>query len=485
MTLILSTRERKSLKNMMWNFRKYQDNTAAITEEGREITYADIIDMSSLLSSFIPERCLIISLTSNQAGSLLGYVTFINNRLVPLLLNSVMDTDLLWPIIDTYKPDYLWLPSIIEGKFPMFEPVCSVCGYSLVKTPYSRVYPLHEELALLLTTSGSTGSFKMVRQSYSNIRANLEAITEYLGLDEIQRPITTLPMSYSYGLSVINSHLYVGASIILTSKTMVQREFWQQFKKHQATSLAGVPYTYEVLNRLNFCTMDLPSLETMTQAGGKLSVALHQKFGEFAHRTGRRFVVMYGQTEATARMSYLPHEKTLEKCGSIGIPIPGGKFSIVGTNGKVIDEPGITGELIYEGANVTLGYAVCGEDLIKADEFNGRLLTGDMAKRDADGFYYIVGRKKRILKIFGSSVSLDELEQLIKARFKGLECACTGIDDALGIFVTDKEVVNEIREYVAAKTGINRAALDVKCIDVIPKNEAGKILYGELPEDSQ
>lgn len=465
---------------MMWNFDNLKNNVAVITEEGEKITYSQLQEMSLLLISSIPDRCLCFNLCSNELGSLLGYVAFINNRMVPLLLDANLDRDLLANLIETYKPDYLWLPDKMKDEFPQFSPVSSLWGYSLLKTPYTNEYPLNDALALLLTTSGSTGSPKFVRQSYENIRANTESIVQYLELDEREKPITTLPMNYTYGLSIINTHLYVGAAIILTSQTIMQKEFWQQFKEFEATSFGGVPYTYEMLNKLHFFRMDLPSLRTMTQAGGKLSLELHKKFTEYAQDNGKHFVVMYGQTEATARMAYLPYEKSLEKCGSMGIPIPGGKFSLIDVNGKEISEPGITGELVYEGDNVTLGYAETGEDLIKGDERNGKLITGDMAKRDSAGFYYIVGRKKRFLKIYGTRVNLDETERLIKSHFKDLDCACAGRDDEMHIFVNDASKIALVKQFITEKTGINHTAFKVRYIEAIPKNGAGKTLYNNL-----
>ncbi|MDR2940974.1 MAG: AMP-binding protein [Treponema sp.] len=368
----------------------------------------------------------------------------------------------------------------MADEFSDYSKVYSVWGYTLLKTPYDKIFPLYEELALLLTTSGSTGSPKFVRQSYANIRANTESIVKYLEIDATERPITTLPMSYTYGLSIINSHLWVGASIILTQKTLMQKEFWQQFKDYGATSFGGVPYIYEMLEKLRFFRMDLPSLHTMTQAGGKLSPELHKKFAEYAQTNGKKFVVMYGQTEATARMSYLPVEKSLEKYGSMGIAIPGGEFSLIDIDGKEIMEPEVVGELVYKGTNVTLGYAKSGADLAKGDERSGVLVTGDMAKRDADGFYYIVGRKKRFLKIFGSRVNLDETERLINGAFEGLDCACGGVDDKMTVFITNAGVTDKVMKFLTEKTGINRAAFMITVIDRIPRSESGKILYSEL-----
>ncbi len=174
------------------------------------------------------------------------------------------------------------------------------------------------------------------------------SIVQYLHLDETERPITTLPMNYTYGLSIINSHLMVGATILLTEKGLMQKEFWTFFKEQEATSFGGVPYTYEMLERLRFFRMDLPSLRYFTQAGGKLAPERHRKFAEYAQKRGKKFVVMYGQTEATARMGYLPPERALDKCGSMGVAIPGGRMWLRDVDGSRITEPRIVGELLHE-----------------------------------------------------------------------------------------------------------------------------------------
>lgn len=259
----------------------------------------------------------------------------------------------------------------------------------------------------------------------------------------------------------------------------MQKEFWLFFKEEQATSFGGVPYTYEMLDKLRFWCMDLQYLRTMTQAGGKLTPELHEKFARFASENNKKFVVMYGQCEATARMGYLPPEYAVEKRGSMGVAIPGGKFSLIDVKGNEIKTPDIAGELVYEGDNVTLGYAECGEDLAKGDELKGRLVTGDMARFDDDGFYYIVGRKKRFLKIYGNRVNLDETDRLIKAEFN-IEAACAGVDDHMYIFVTDSDKADAVRDYVIGKTKLNPVAFKVVVIDEIPKNDSGKTLYNEL-----
>ena len=465
----------------MWNFGKFSNNVAVITESGERVSYSALAEYCSSLTCHIPHRCLVFNLCRNELGSLVGYAAFLNAKIVPLMLKADLDEGLLYGLIKAYKPDYLNVPSDMAEKIADCKIVYENLGYTLLKTAFNSVYPLHDDLALLLTTSGSTGSPKLVRQSYKNIESNTKSIVEYLSLDESERAITTLPMNYTYGLSIINTHLAVGASIVLTDKALMQKEFWQQLKEFEATSFGGVPYTYEMLNRLRFERMDLPALRSITQAGGKLSPALHEKFAKWSIEKKKKFVVMYGQTEATARMSYLPAEKSLEKSGSIGIAIPGGKFSLIGDDGGEITAPETAGELVYYGDNVTMGYAECGKDLIKGDERNGRLETGDIAKFDKDGFFYIVGRKKRFLKIFGNRVNLDETERLLKAEFANSDFACGGVDDKMSVFLTNESLRDAVLAFLTNTLKLHASAFKVCSIDAIPRNESGKIIYNDLP----
>ncbi len=464
----------------MWDLKKFGENDALIDDEGNRLTYQELDDEGGRIADAVGKRCLVFSLCENSIGSAVGYISFLNNRIVPVMLNANLESELLEKLLSAYCPSYLWVPDKLENQFDRFERAYRALGYVLLRTNYEIEYPLHNELALLLTTSGSTGSPKFVRQSYENIRTNTESIVEYLRIDESERPITTLPMNYTYGLSIIQTHISVGATILLTDKGLMQKEFWKFFKEQKATSFGGVPYTYEMLDKLRFTKMNLPSLHTMTQAGGKITPELHEKFARYAAEQDKKFVVMYGQCEATARMGYLPAKKAVEKKGSMGIAIPGGRFTLVDVNGDPINEPNITGELVYEGANVTLGYAECGQDLQKGDERNGILQTGDMAQFDEDGYYYIMGRKKRFLKIYGNRVNLDEIDRMIKGKFENVEIASAGMDDHMYLFVTDKTVAEEVKKFAVYKTKLNPAAFKTIVIDEVPKNDAGKTLYKEL-----
>lgn len=462
----------------MWNFEKYSKKVACITEFG-QWTYGQIDSLAEEFAQYVPKRSLILILCRNTPGSLFSYLCSMKTDCVPLLLPANMDMDAFKEMMCTYHPNYLCVPKDMAEVFSM-EKRFELEDY-VVLHAFEEKVEMHEKLGLLLSTSGSTGSPKLVRQSKENVEANARQIAEYLELKDDERPITTMPMNYTYGLSIINSHLLVGAVLLLTNRTLFETEFWEFFKKEKATSFGAVPYTYKMLKRLRFTKMDLPDLRYFTQAGGKLSLELHQEYAEYAKSSGKKFIVMYGQTEATARMSYLPWEKSLEKIGSIGIAIPEGRFSLRDVNNQEISEPDMVGELIYEGPNVTLGYARKQEDLILGDERMGVLITGDMAKKDEDGYYYIVGRKKRFIKVFGNRMNLDEMELAINKNCN-VESAICGEDDFVEVYVVKGGEILPVEKYLQERFHLHPSAYAVKEVDEIPKNDSGKILYSKLME---
>jgi len=462
---------------------KYSKNIAVLTDDNETVSYKSLEELSNKFGKKIKKRSLIFNFNTNSLGSLVGYYSCLRNNVVPLMLDANIDDELLIKLLDIYKPEYLWLPSNMLNKFTNSDILYIFNNYNLIKRNKWEKYNFKKELALLLTTSGSTGSPKLVKLSYKNIESNAFSIIKYLSITEKEKPITVLPMYYSFGLSIINSHLYSGATILLTNRSLFEKEFWTFLKEEKATSLSGVPYTYEILKKLRFFRLDLPHLKTLTQAGGKLNNALIKEFAEYCNKNNKQFYVMYGQTEATARMSYLSPEFTISKLGSMGVAIPDGEFFLIDEEGKNIKEINKEGELVYKGPNVSMGYAECKEDLNKGDENKGILYTGDLAKRDEDGFYYITGRKKRFIKLFGNRVNLDETEQILKTKIQN--SACVGKDDKMIIYITENNKTEEIKEYISKKTGINRNAFDVKYISKIPKNAAGKTIYSLLKIDNE
>ncbi|MPL97797.1 2-succinylbenzoate--CoA ligase [bioreactor metagenome] len=454
---------------------------AVITDAGKSYTYGQLLDGVYALSAVQEPRTLVFCLCSNTIGSLMGYLACLFAGAVPLLLDRKLDTDMLKALIRRYQPSGLWVPyEMVDGILSGYHAAAKREGYVFLITGNPR-YSIHADLALLLTTSGSTGSPKLVRQSMKNITANAFSIAKYLKLDHSERPITTLPMHYTYGLSVIHSHLFAGGTLLLTDHSVMEQEFWDFFEAYGATSLAGVPATYDILNRVGFFERELTTLRYFTQAGGKLSLSMHQKCAAFAKQKRLRFYAMYGQTEATARMAYLPWQRSLEKCGSIGVPIPGGAFSLIDENENEIEIAGKTGELVYRGDNVTLGNAEGPADLAKGDERHGILHTGDLARKDEDGYYYIVGRLKRFLKMAGNRVNLDECEQMVKEAFPSADCACCGTDDRLMVFVTlDESKLDDVKRELSGKLRLPLSSIAAVHISEIPRSSAGKILYPEL-----
>jgi long-chain acyl-CoA synthetase len=456
--------------------KKDKNKIALLDSEGSACSYGDVKDFASLFYSSIKKRSLIFILNDNSVGAAMGYLGAMINRVVPLMLSASMDRGMLEKLIFIYHPEYIWKPANMTecNEEILFEEY----QYNLVSTGITA-YSLYDELSLLLTTSGSTGSPKLVRHSYANLDAQAKNISKFFALNGKERPILDLPINYTYGLSVLNSHLYSGATVLLTSKNVLDPGYWSFLKEQKATTFTNVPYSFELLKKLHVFQMDIPYLRTFTQGGGKISKELHREFAEYALQTGRKFIVTYGQTEGSARMAYLPAEYAVEKCGSIGKAIPNGELFLVDENGKRITESNVIGEMVYQGPNVTLGYAQTGEDLSVGDERQGVLYTGDMAWKDEEGFFYIVGRKKRFLKLYGYRIGLDECENMIKEAFD-IECACVGNDECMDIFITERKQTNKIKDYISERLGINSSAFRVQYIDKIPRNEAGKILYNKL-----
>lgn len=444
---------------------------AAIDDSRDELSYGSLCLFCEEFAKVLPHRTLVFILSENSIASLSGYVACVNNHIVPLILSCYTDKGLLNKLVEIYQPEYFWLPESVADSCSYGEKVFERYHYFLVKTG-KTTFPMYPDLSLLLPTSGTTGSPKLVRHSYENLEASALNVATLFELTSSQRAMGTLPMHYTMGLSVVSSHLLVGATVILSNRSLLDGEFWKMVKNYRATSFTGVPYSYEILTKLRFVRMQLPDLQIITQGGGKMTEEQFILYAEYAESHGKKFIPTYGQTEGTSRMAYLPHTLVKSKACSIGVAVPNGKLSIIDDKGIEIKEMEAEGEMVYEGKNVTLGYATCGEDLLKEDENHGKLYTGDIVRRDADGCYFIVGRKKRFLKIFGLRIGLDEVEALVKEEFK-TDCVCTGNDNLLKIVTPADEFA--IANFIEKKTGLFHQYIKVIKIESIPHTESGKI----------
>jgi long-chain acyl-CoA synthetase len=464
--------------NIFSDLEKYSSNPAIITEDLEQFSYEEILHDADDIGKEAPGRPLVFVVTKNCVESLAGYIGLIRRGAVVALVNHTIHETLFLNLIDKFKPRFIYQPSGFLNHIDNWREVYRFRSYALLQSGQDFDYKIDENTSLLLSTSGSTGSPEVVRLTDRNILSNTSSIADYLHISSKDKAITTMPMSYSYGLSIINSHLYMGASVILTEASVMNRRFWSLLNECAVTTFGGVPYIYEMLSKLKFAQMNVPSIEYITQAGGKLNQTLLKEFSQISKDKSIQFIAMYGQTEATARMSYLPYDKLSTKLGSIGIAIPGGDFWLEDENGGQIQATDIPGELVYRGDNVSLGYAKDYCDLEKGDVNKGILKTGDVALKDQDGYYYIVGRKKRFLKLFGNRINLDELEQ--KIRNIGHECACGGTDENLKIFSTDPEADRQIEKYLIELLHINKTGFSIVNIEIIPRNHSGKILYAQL-----
>lgn len=457
----------------------YKNNTALIEESGNKISYRELFAIADCTCNELEPHKLAFLFCKNDMPSIAVYLGMLRKHIVPILLNQKLSLELIENLIACYQPQILFLPQDdVAFDVSNYNKIRTFHGYVFYQHKKAADYKLHPDLALLLTTSGSTGSPKLVRQSYKNLSSNTAAIVEYLGIDAESRLITTLPMYYTYGLSMLQTHLAAGATVILSEAVIVEKRFWQLLKEYQATTFGGVPYTYEMLKKLRFERMELPDLKVITQAGGRLSPELVSDFADICDKKNIEFFVMYGAAEATARMSYLPPTLAREKSGSIGIAIPHGEFFLEDEAGKVILTAETIGELVYRGDNVMMGYAENYHDLLRDDENQGILHTGDMAKFDDMGLFYIVGRKRRFLKIYGNRVNLVEAEEILHQA--GYDCVCTGKDDQMNIYLTNPQGKEDVCVYISRKLGLHQSAFFAYFIEIIPRNESGKILYGEL-----
>jgi long-chain acyl-CoA synthetase len=423
---------------------------------------------------------LVFAFCRNNIGSVLSYLAAASSGHVVALLDGKSKPETKKTLIHLYRPDMVicdaesQLNRELGRSYPSVHPL----GFNCIlfrRTSFDSDVPLNEDLAVLLTTSGSTGSPKMVRLSRTNVLSNAKAIAKVLDINSAERSITSLPIHYSFGLSVLNSHLISGASIVLTDGGPLDASFWKLFRKMKCTSFAGVPFSYHLLERIGFMKMDFPTLNTMTQAGGRMSNELIQRYFNFLSRRAGRLAIMYGQTEATARITCLPFADLPRKIGSVGPPIPGGKIQIMTEKGLTVNANRV-GEVIYTGPNVMMGYANSKEDLSKRDEMSSVLATGDLGYLDDDGYLYIVGRKKRFSKLFGLRINLDDVE-----RFMGRygETAVVGNDEKIKLFCS---YGNESRYREYARELSNKLRLPVTVFEFhftkkIPLTTSGKIDY--------
>ena len=428
---------------------------AVVTEE-RTLTYGELDQLVSAVAAGLgAERRLVLVEAANTVGALVALLGALRGD-HPVVLAPAGAPGSPHALTAAYDPDVVFRADREWAMQERREIAASA---------------LHPDLSLLLSTSGSTGSPKLVRLSRDNLQANATAIVDSLGITASDRAVTTLPMQYCYGLSVITSHLTAGAGLVLTDRSVVDERFWDLVRTTGATMLAGVPHTFDLLDRVGFPEMTLPSLRTVTQAGGRLHPEIVRRYAELGAASGWDLVVMYGQTEATARMAYLPPALVASHPHTIGVPIPGGRFAV-----EDPDDDGV-GELVYAGPNVMLGYAEGPNDL-RLGRTVDALRTGDLGRRTPDGLYEVVGRRSRFVKPCGLRVDLDRVEVLLGDH--GVPGVCTGDDHRLVVAVEHRAHVRRAAQVVSDHVGLRGAHVRVLLVEQIPRLPNGKPDHAEI-----
>lgn len=444
---------------MFWEQLERFDKKVALIEGEQRLSYAELASRcDKLVKQLGSGKRLVLVLASNNIVGVIAYLACLRGGHTMMMIDPSIDASKKVQLIEAYSPNFLIEDEHVEG---LSEQACH----------------LDERLALLLSTSGSTGSAKQVALSFNNIQSNADSICEYLPIRDSDCALSTLPLFYSYGLSVINTHLNRGAAIVFTQYSMMNREFWDLFEREKITSIAGVPHSYDMLLMLRFTQKNLPYLRYFTQAGGKLSEDKVKILADYAAKSDKAFFVMYGQTEATARMAFLEPSMVSNHSGSIGQAIPGGQFYLCDDNGNQIDSPNVVGEIFYTGPNVMLGYVNGRSDL---HDFAAKesLATGDLGFRDEQGLMYITGRKKRFVKLFGNRISLDEVEHYFSQ--KGIDAMCTGNDNKLVVALKNVNTINDMKRELSTSLAIHSSAIEIFSIDEFPINANGKKDYSSL-----
>jgi len=418
----------------------------------------------------------------NNSESLIAYLAAIQAGHAVAMLNPALDEVLSARLISLFQPDFIIAP---ESHAPLsIRPEESV--YRVAESPHAgqllfrgtapNRYAIHADLALLISTSGSTGSPKLVRLSWGNLESNARQINQALRNTERDRTMITAPIFNGYGQSVVHTMLLAGGSFALTQARVVSAEFWDVVRQTESNAIGGTPFFYQTLERLDLDSLNVPLLKKFVQIGGRLPEHLAMKFHSLAHERGGELHLMYGQAEATARISGLPPELLPEARGSVGFALPGGRLRVErdGCECAPMEE----GELVYQGPNVMMGYATCPEDLAKGDELRGVVATGDLGYRDGRGLFYITGRRSRFVKLYGWRVSLDEVEELLS---HAAPVAAVNHQDRLVIYAEHPGVLfADAVKQLAARLQLHPSGFEIREIDSIPRLANGKVDYRSL-----
>jgi acyl-CoA synthetase (AMP-forming)/AMP-acid ligase II len=449
---------------------------ALICPDGRTITYGQLPSVCSPwlgLTGGLAPRSVVMLFADASLESVLCYLSCLESRTPVLMADPAWNERAVARMLEMFRPDLVVWPSAVRnsGCPPGYRAIEHESSPRICRRIVRDDVAPHPELALLMSTSGSTGTPQAVRLSWRNLTSNAASIGAALAVRPGDRAITSLPLNHCYGLSVLNSHLASGASVVLSGDTPLGHRFWRCFEDLSVTTFAGVSFTYRaILKRL--LSHWPPALRSATQSGSPMPAQLADRYVGLAEAHGARFYLMYGQTEATARMSCVDIVAEPDRVGSVGRAVPGGRFRIADTESRAD-----SGEVVYEGPNVMLGYAGSRADLSAGDQLAGRLPTGDIGFLDGD-YLYLCGRIKRIAKVAGRRVNLDELEREL-AR-EGDVAVVEVADQIVAFHTCPTTTLTERVNRVCTSLRISPTAIETVAVADFPRTTSGKVDYATL-----
>ena len=447
------------MKNFFFNFKASSKKIILVDENENLVSEQDMFKKVNKISKCLNKSSVIVLIADNCFEFIAGYAASLNHeKTVTILLDKSFSKTYIENIIKRFKPNYIFMPKNINFHNIKSSVSYNFEKYKILKLNFEFSRKINNKNFLLLSTSGTTESPKFVRLSKKNIQNNTLKIISYLKIKNSHCTITTMPAGYSYGLSIINSHLKAGAKIILNNNSVIEKNFWKKIERFKVSSFGGVPDLYEFLKKIDFNKYVTKKLKYLTQAGGKLEESTLRYFGNICKINGIKFYIMYGQTEASPRISYLDWKFFFSKINSIGKPLKGYKFKLIKKN-KEIKKPNIVGEIVLIGDNVCLGYAKNFSDLKKGDENKTILYTGDLGFKDKSNFIYLVGRSKKIVKIFGKRYDLSEIEKFLK-KIK-IKAKCRLEDKKLSIEVININLKEKVMDLIFKKFRLNKNFISI------------------------
>ena len=440
------------MQELFNNIKKFKNKVALHDSNSKKVSYSELCNLKKKFIKIFPKSSVILFLIKNTNDSISSYISLFDIKVIKIILDDAINYEYFLNLRIKYKPNFIICS---EKKMNQLK----IKNYNFLNGDYcffkinDKIKKINEINSVLLTTSGTTSSPKFVRLSNKNIIDNTRKIISYLKIKKNSKCITVFSPAYSYGMSILNTHIVSGGTVYVNEKKITDIKFWNLFKKNKIESFNAIPLMIKFLNKLDFNLLNLKFLKYITIAGGKIDNEYLLKLSNSLIKKNVSIFNMYGQTEAAPRMSYLNPKFLISKIGSIGKPLKGGKFYLINRNNKIVKESFKKGELVYKGKNVCLGYANSFKDLKLGDKNKSLLRTGDIAIKDKQNYYFIVGRKKNISKINGVRVDLDELKNMKK--IKKFINKIFSDDKFIFVDLIDKRRISYVKNFISNKLGIS------------------------------